>query len=53
MPVLLTAPTQLNTVTLLVRRPALVDAWEEVLATMVYALAIRATRVRIVPPLLN
>jgi len=53
MPVLLTVPIQLNTAALLVRRPALVVAWEEVLATMVYALAIRATRVMIVPPLIK
>jgi len=51
--VLLTAPIQLNTAVLLVRRPALVVAWEEVPAIMVYALAIRATRVMIVPPLIK
>jgi len=49
--VLLTAPTLLNTVALLVRRSALVVAWEEVNAVMVSVSVTRATRVRIVPPL--
>jgi len=51
--VLLTVPIPLNTVALLVRRPALVVAWEEVAATVVSALATRVTRVRIVPPLIK
>jgi len=51
--VLLTAPTLLNTVALLVRRPALVVVWEEVAAMAVSALVTRVSRVRIVPPLLK
>jgi len=51
--VLLTAPIPLNTAALLVRRSALVVAWEEVPAITVSALATRVTRVRIVPPLIK
>jgi hypothetical protein len=51
--VLLTAPTLLNTAALLVRRPALVVAWEEVPAMTVFAFATRDSRVRIVPPLIK
>jgi len=46
----LAAPTLLNTVALLVRRSALEVAWVEVLAMMVFAFAIKVTRVRIVLP---
>jgi len=49
----LTAPIQLNTVPLLVRRSVLVDAWAEVLAIPEFALATRAFPVRTVPLLLN
>jgi len=49
----LTALIQLHTAILLVRRSALVDAWVEVLALMVFALATRAPRVKIVPLMLN
>jgi hypothetical protein len=50
---LLPALILLNTAALLVRRPVLVVAWEEAHAIMVSALAIRASRVRIVPPLIK
>jgi len=53
MPVSSTVPIPLNTAALLELRYALVIAWVEVLATTVSALAIRATRVRIAPLLLN
>jgi len=53
MVVLLTAPTLLNTAALLVKRPVPVVAWVEVLAIMVFALATRVIRVRIVPLLIN
>jgi hypothetical protein len=53
MPELLPALILLNTAALSVRRVVLVVAWEEVLAIMVSALVIRASRVRIVPPLIK
>jgi hypothetical protein len=53
MVVLLAAPTLLNTAAPLVKSPALVDAWEEVLAKTVSVFAIEDTRVKIVPLLLN
>jgi len=53
MPELLPALILLNTAALLVRRAVLVVAWEEVLVIMVFALVIRASRVRIVPPLIK
>jgi len=49
----LTAPTQLNTAALLVKRSALVVVWVEVLAEAVFVLATRDTRVRIVQSTLN
>jgi len=45
----LTAPTQLNTAALSVRESAPVDAWVEVLATVVSVFVTRVLRVRIVP----
>jgi len=50
---LLPALILLNTAALLVRRSVLVVVWEEAPAIMVSALAIRASRVRIVPPLIK
>ena len=51
--VLLTAPILLSTAALLVRRSVLVVVWVEVLAITVSVSATRATRVRIVPSMLN
>jgi hypothetical protein len=50
---LLPALILLNTAALLVRRSVLVVVWEEAPAIMVSALVIRASRVRIVPPLIK
>jgi hypothetical protein len=50
---LLTALIPLVSVLVLERKSALEDAWVEVTATMVSALALEASRVRIVPSMLN
>jgi hypothetical protein len=50
---LLTALIPLVSVLVLERKSALEDAWVEVTAIMVSALALEASRVRIVPSMLN